>query len=148
MSRNAVAFEVQLFPDDLYIADAGMRMNAPGFEKVCALEECPAKFRANQKIESIDVSTVFSISEAFPGGSSVIDSMVAYKNNSGLSYLYLSINELLDLINPEVYLDEPLEKFMLFFKPGVENDSIQMQFNVQFSDGQILSTTTDVIYLY
>jgi hypothetical protein len=148
MARNAVAFEIRLFPDDLYRADAPLQVNKAGFAQAFAMEECPVKFRANQKIENIDVTSVFSISETIGGGSSVVGSMVGLKNNSGLSSLYLSMNELLDQINPDLYFDDPQEDFMLFLKPEVENDSLQFIFNIQLSDGRVLTKTSEIIYLY
>ena len=148
MSRNAVAFEISLFPDE-FLSCNDHQNDVSGFQHVSALEECPAKFRPKKKNKKLDVISTFRISETITAGSSVIDSMVAYKNNvSGLSHLYLSIDEIYNLINPDLYYDEPHEEFMVVLKPRVENDSLQFIFKVQFSDGHILTKTTDVIYLY
>ncbi len=148
MASDAVAFKIQLFPDGLYSGFIRRQVYKSGFEKAFAMEECPVRFRANNEITNLDVTTVFAISEEIDGGSSVIDFMAGYKNNTGISSLYVTMKELLDLINPDFYIDEPNEEFMLILKPGVENDSLQFIFNVQFSDGNRLTKTSDVIYLY
>lgn len=149
MKRNAVAFEIEV-STDRFRYTSNFRMNdIIGFSEALALEECPAKFRPRQRLENIEIISLTDISEELQANSNITNQVVAYqKNNSNLSYLYLTWDELYQIINPDLYYNEPVERFQVFLKPEVLTDSLQLAINVHLSDERMISDTTNVIHLY
>ena len=145
MYSAAIAFEITLtdssFRPPLAIAQAWH----PKLSSAMAMQrcECPYHLFLKHEISNLSILTLHDFSPEKPAGSDIVDSFVwQFKWN----HLYQSIDSLLPELNEPFYAKYfPEKTYQFFCTDSVQNDSLQLVFQIQYANGEILSDTTEVI---
>lgn len=147
MYSKAVAFSVTAFAEDIFVMNMLKQINLAGFNSAKAFScDCAVLFSANQKIEKITITTLFSISDQIPAMSNVTDYFVADSHErNNWETIYVDMDNIISHINPETYYDSGSQDIQVFLKEEVKNDKAQFIIDLDLSDGRVLSDTTNLI---
>ena len=150
MNRAAIAFEVSISADEnMLFSCLSNPLPFLSFESALAFQcDCDILFKPNQSIVGIKIITNFPLSELYPEDSDVSDLFLAHvPRNSSSSFMYKTLEDILPLINYEVYSNEASTTFQIFCREFVTNDIAQFTLLIELSDGNIISGTTRLISL-
>ncbi|RLD55973.1 MAG: hypothetical protein DRJ01_15910 [Bacteroidetes bacterium] len=146
LKAAAVAFKISVSGNDTLLS--AYHISSFGFSQACAFEcYCPIPFKPNQLIEDISIKTIYDLSDDMPAGSDITNFFVGYTDNysNTSDKLYLSIDEILNKINPDMLYDTQTVSFQVYLKKEITVQKAQFLFSITLSDGRVLSDTTSLI---
>jgi len=145
MYPTAVAFRVN-------VADTSFRgyyemaqVWSPKLPSAMAMQpcECPFHFFLKNEISKVSVITLRDISPDKTAGSDIADSFVWQQ---GWNHMYQSVDSLLNIMNKPFYdYRNPQKSIQFYCRDSVQNDSLQLVFQFQYTNGEMLSDTTELI---
>lgn len=146
MEAAAIAFEMKLVDSSFRPPIDMARAQLPKLTSAMAMQpcECPFHLFLRNEIDSLSIITLRDFSKDVPAGTDIIKSFVWQVDHN---HMYNSIDSLLAKMN-ESYYDysvEPERAYELFCRDSVESDSLQLVFRLKYSNGDILTDTTNVI---
>lgn len=110
---------------------------------------CIMKFVPRHSIESVQIISLFPLTEDLPAGSDITNLFFAL--HSGAMYgehLYLTLDQTLNAINQTPFLaDWPQEKISFFLAAEAQHPVVQLEIRFTFSDHTSLSSITPPIHV-
>lgn len=144
MFDEAVAFEVTFI--DSSFQNIMMAQNwSPALNSAQAMEpcHCPWHLFIKHEISHLSIISLRDFSPDKPAGTDIVKSFVF---QTGWNHLYNDIDSLIPRLNLDYYSDEQPKKVIDFYcKDRVENDSLQLIFQLHYVNGEMLSDTTNII---
>jgi len=147
MYSSAVAFQINISGIREF-ATLKMDNFILGFSEAIASEKCPLQFKSNQQISKITIITREAISSEIPANTDITDLFLGLTPiPSSIMYLYEPIDNLYNKINQEIFYDDVTTSFQVFCKVNIQNEKAQFAFNVDLTDGRILTGLTNLIHI-
>lgn len=148
MKRAAVAFRVKVASEEIPYSFL-FNSIAGGFSSASACQcDCYPFYKSNQDVESIHIRTIYDISETVIGNS-VVDDLFRAKERWGGAEVddFKTIEEFVVELPKRNKQNEETLNFQLFCTEEIDNDFAQFEIEIVFTDGLILTATTDLIQL-
>ncbi|MCK5537006.1 MAG: DUF5034 domain-containing protein [Bacteroidales bacterium] len=147
MNNSAVAFAIRLRSNEEYWEER-YNISYIGFSQANAMQPCPEYFAPNQEIDQIEIITLKDISAEVKANTDVTELFVGFAYEPFVSeYLYFTLDELYQKINPKFTYNAPKQDFQLFLTQDIENFEAQFIINIRLSDNRVLSDTTHLIMI-
>ena len=146
MCTSAVAFEILINDTSLYYpyySNSQLQRAPFGFSSAWA-EECEPGFTSNEKIERIEIYSLFDLNENIFADDEVSAFFYGQSDYYPSSGMYASLSDVISYLN-SLASYYPQLTFKVFLSKPIENNRARFLFNVFLSDGRILSDTTRLI---
>jgi hypothetical protein len=144
MYDEAVAFRMTLI--DSSSTEYHLAQNRrPALTGAMAMQpcECPWHFFIRHEISEFSVISLRDFSTDKPAGTDISSSFVF---QTGWNHLYVNIDSLIPRLNLDyISYEQPKKVIDLFCKDRVENDSLQLVFQIHFVNGDVIADTSNVI---
>lgn len=150
MFCESVSFSVTLRDTNFYYpyyAYKQVYRGLPGFTSSYAYsDDCDPLFSLNEKIEKVEIITLFQINPSIPLGTDVAELFAAESSNYPNNGLYATLTDVVNYLNTSIS-NFPNISFEVFLKEKVENSSARFVFNLHLSDGRVLTDTTSLVVI-
>lgn len=152
ISPKAVAFQVtlsdtSLSEEYLYMSHLAKSIKILAFKQSYAFS-CDCDFYDyyyDNKIDSIEVKTIFDYSPSRLAGSNISDIILSTSDNIPSSNLYLTNCHLIEKINQSDIINEPRIDFSLFLTEEAHNNLAQFEIIIHLANGGSVHKLSPII---